>query len=306
MSEAIWQRIRRYVEQGRETPKVDLKQALDLSKKDARAEFAKDVTAIANTAGGTGYLIIGVLDHATCPRDRSNPEDYIVGFVYPNTDELYIKMVQTLNQFCKPVPDIEYDQVLHHPTGRTIGVITIKHSTKQPHAIIRASDGVEQHDVWIRRGTATFKATPEEINEMFNARTLTPVTLINLSGHPLTDPQKKQLEDQYHASVEELIEVPIHFNPREELAPQVKKVIEDIGLVSKEWSERTIYLILPGIAPGAAAILAAIHGLKGGFPSIIWVYQSPQVDSQSYEIAQIINAQSIRDMWREIRTQRNS
>ncbi|CAB3389591.1 CRISPR-associated protein Csx15 [Kyrpidia spormannii] len=306
MSDAIWRRIRRYVEQGHETPKVDLKLTVDLSKRDGRAEFAKDVTAIANTPGGTGYLIIGVLDSAACPRDHSTPEDYVVGFTHPNADNFYIQMIEALNQFCKPVPDIEYHEVVHEPTRRNVGVVTIKHSNMQPHSFIRPGEGVQQHDVWIRRGTATFKATPEEIIKMATVGTSIPAVLINLSGHPLTEFQKTQLFDKYHVVVEELIEVPVHFDPTQELSPQIAKVIDDIDLAVEEWSERTIYVILPGLAPGAAAILAAIHGLKGGFPSILWIYQSSQVGSQSYEIAQIIDGQSIRDTWRQTRTQTSS
>ncbi len=61
MTAALWRRIRRYVETGRETPKIDLKLTQQLSGS-GEAEFVKDVTALANTPGGDGYIVIGVQD----------------------------------------------------------------------------------------------------------------------------------------------------------------------------------------------------------------------------------------------------
>lgn len=307
MNGAIWRRIRRYVDLGREAPKVDLKQMLDLSTREKRAEFARDITAIANTPGGDGYLIVGVLDNTTCPREVSRPADYVVGFSPRDPDELLRQMVEALNFYCDPVPDIEYDQITHPQVGRTIGVVTIKRSSRRPHKIIRSGTGVEQQDVFVRRGTATFKAAPEEIHEMFEARRagspLPEVIVINLSGHSLTDLQRKQLEREVY--IEEVIELPVHFDAYQDLGTQVAKVLENIGLAVEEWSERNIYLVLPGIAPGAAALLATIHGLRGGFPKVVWIYQKPH-DTTQYEVAQIINLQALRDTAREVRANRGS
>jgi hypothetical protein len=302
---ALWRRIKRYVDLGVEAPKVDLKQTLDLSSRDRRAEFVKDVTAIANTPGGDGYLILGVLDNSRCPRDSSRPEDYVVGFSPPDPDELLRQMVDALSLFCDPVPDVEYEQVTHPETGRTVGVITVKRSSKRPHKIIRSGSGVESHDVFVRRGTATYKATPEEIGEMFEARSTRPlpeVIVINLSGRSLTSRQREQLGREVY--IEELIELPVHFDAYRDLAPQVEKIIDDTGLAPEEWSNRNIYLVLPGIAPGAAAFLAAVHGLRGGFPKVVWIYQSPD-DHTQYQVAQVVDLQALRDLWdkaRKVRT----
>ncbi len=77
MTITLWRRIRRYVETGRETPKVDLKLNLQLSGA-GEAEFVKDVTAIADTPGGDGYIIIGIQDSKD--RQSSDPCNYVVGF----------------------------------------------------------------------------------------------------------------------------------------------------------------------------------------------------------------------------------
>jgi len=293
----LWRRIRRYVLTGREAPKVDLKQTLDLSTRPQKAEFVKDVTAIANTPGGDGFLIIGVVD----ARERSNddPNDYVVGFRAPEgPDAFHRQMIDALAQFCNRVPTIEYDEIEHPDTRRRIGVVTIKRSSKRPHSFIRGSGETEQHDVYIRRGTATYRATPEEIIEMPQEESQPPVTVINLSTHPLTDEQRDQIQQEGY--IEELIEYPVHLDAAGELQPQVENILEGIGLTLEEWSSKLIYLVLPGIAPGAAALLAYIHGLRGGFPKVIWIYQDP-ADHTHYIVAKIVNLQELRDAARKIR-----
>lgn len=299
MSSSMWRRIRRFVEEGKETPKVDLKEKLELSSRKDKAEFVKDVTAIANTRGKRGYLIIGVKDSKDCPREGASPEDYVVGFSPADADELQRQMWDALRTFCDPLPDVSME-ILEHPEIRRQICVIIIEAGKRPHKIIRSSEGIEQEDVFVRRGTATFRAKPEEIIAMAQEPDLTNVILINLSSHPLTDTQKEQLENQYRLFIEELIEVPVHFNPEDDLQKQVKQTLDRIGLAPEEWSDTNICLILPGIAPPAAAVLATVHGLRGGFPKLVWIYQSPH-DRTLYTVSQVIDLQALRDWGRQIR-----
>ena len=294
---SLWRRIRRYVVTGRETPKVDLKRTLDLSARAQRAEFVKDITAIANTPGGDGFLIIGVIDGSE--RTSDMPEEYVVGFQAPQgPDAFHRQMVDALAQFCDRVPTIEYDEIEHPESGRHIGIVTVRRSSKRPHSFIRSSGEMKQHDVYIRRGTATYKATPEEIIEMSQVESRPPVTVVSLSAHPLTDEQKEQIQREVY--IEELIECPVQFDATKDLRPQIEEIIENIGLTFEEWSSKQIYVILPGIAPGATALLAYIHGLRGGFPKVVWIYQDPK-DRSRYIVAQTINLQELRDIARERR-----
>ena len=106
----LWRRIQRHVKTGRESSKVDLKYTLQLSGK-GKAELAKDVTAIANTAGGDGYIIIGVKD----VKDRSskNPKDYVVGFAAQGgPDQFECTINSILSNFCDKAPEIKYDEIL--------------------------------------------------------------------------------------------------------------------------------------------------------------------------------------------------
>jgi len=302
MTPQLWRRIKRYVVSGRETPKVDLKLTLDLSSKTQKAEFAKDVCAIANTPGSDGFLIIGVKDIKD--RQSKNPNDYIPGFQAPRgADACHRQMVDALTQFCNRVPTIEYSEVCHPECGRSIGVVTIRRSTKRPHSLIRGSGDIRQDQIWIRRGTASYLARVDEIEEMVeNTKELLSAVVINLSGHPLTDEQKEQIEQEMY--IEELIDLPAHFEPVS-LQSQVERVVDEIGLTLDEWQAKSIVLALPGLAPAASAILAYIHGLRGGFPKVLWIRPHPD-NASRYIVGELVELQKLRDIARGIRAARKN
>ena len=165
METVLWRRIRRHVETGRETQKVDLKLTMQLSSGAGKAEFVKDVTAIANTPGGDGYIVIGVED--VKDRKSADPQDYVVGFSAPNgPDQFECTANQILGAYVNRVPRISYDEFPHPDCGKNIGVITVYRSLYRPHSLIRAGKGIEPHQVWIHRGSASFVASPDEIFSM--------------------------------------------------------------------------------------------------------------------------------------------
>lgn len=295
MATALWRRIRRYVETGRETPKVDLKLTLTLSGK-GESEFVKDVTAIANTTGGDGYLIIGVQD--VKDRESNNPSDYVIGFSAPNSSDRFERTaVAILTKFCSSVPTIEYDELTHPDCNKPIGVVTIRRSFQKPHSLIRASAEVEQHQVWIRRGTASYIATPTEIVAMTQTQELPTSIVVNLSAHPLTDEQRSEIEQRTY--IEEEINEPAHCNPTN-AKDYIQKLFDRIGLTLEEWNTKSIILVLPGLAPLAANVLAHVHGIKGGFPKVLWLAPHPD-DRARYTVGSIVDLQAIRDHAREKR-----
>lgn len=296
MNNPLWRRIQRYVTSGRETPKADLKLTLDLSSKAGKAELTKDVTAIANTPGGDGFIIIGVQDVKA--RQSDDPQDFIPGFQTPDgPDAFHRQIVDTLTQFCNRVPIVEYDELYPPGSDYPIGVITIKRSANRPHSTIRGSGDVEQHQIWVRRGTASYPASVDEIEEMMGKVDLPASIIINMSGHPLTDVQQKQIQRETY--IEELIELPVHFNLLP-VRPQVESIVDTVGLTLDEWQTKSVILALPGLAPGSAALLAYVHGLRGSFPKVLWLHPHPQ-DKSRYDAGEVIDLQALRDTAREIR-----
>jgi hypothetical protein len=300
MSEVLWRRIKRYVETGHENSKVDLKETIQLEGR-GREEFVKDVTAIANTPGGDGFLILGVRDAKD--RQTNDPADYVPGFSTPgNSDAFQRQMIDTLSTFCNRVPPIEYIEFPHPALDRTIGVVVIRRSTQRPHSLIRGTGQLEIHDVWIRRGTASYRASPDETYDMRRRSTELPASIVvNLGGHPLTDEQRAEIRE--HTYIQEEITCPAHFGSPP-LLPQIETLIKRIGLTLDEWqsSEPSILLVLPGLSPPASAFLAYIHGLRGGFPKVVWLHPHPD-DSARYVLGEILNLQQLRDKARAVRTQ---
>jgi len=302
MTTGLWRRIKRYVISGRETPKVDLKLTIDLSNKTSKAEFAKDVTAIANTPGGDGFIIIGVQDSKE--RESHDPNDYVPGFqATGDPDGFHIQMIDALTQFCNRVPTVEYDETKHSKCERSVGVVTVKRSARRPHSLIRSSGEIQQHQIWIRRGTASYPAAVEEIEDMMSeTEALPPHLIINLSGHALTPEQLEQIQRMLY--IEELIELPAHFEPTQPLRVQIETIVDEMGLTLEEWQSESIVLALPGLAPPASALLAYLHGLRGGFPKVLWLTRDPS--TSNFSVGQIVELQELRDLAREIRVTHRS
>lgn len=289
---ALWRRLARYIEQGKETPKVDLKLDLDLSSRPNRAEFAKDVSAIANTPGGEGYIIVGVKDKRE--RQTDDPSEYVVGFAPDDPDELYRQMVDALSVFCNRVPTIDYVELIHPDVQRKIGVVVIPRSFRLPHGIKRSSGDIIEGQIWIRRGTASYLASVEEIEEMIRSaeRPVSTSIVINLSTRPLTDVQINQIEQETY--IEEIIEIPVRFDDTKDYAPQLDALIKEIGLSLEEWEQKSILILPPGLSAATGVLLAKLHGLMGHFPKLLRLRPTPE-DASIYEVGEILKLQDMRN-----------
>ncbi len=168
----VLERLWPYIESGDETPKVEFKRSLDLDGNRDKAKFIKSVSALANTSGGDGYLVIGVSDRKEC-QARSSATGFPYGVPERSPREigdLERQMNNVLATYCDPPPSVGYGQLQHESTGRWIGVVTVPWSSKRPHVVIRNGEGIRSQDIWVRRGerdAACFKASRAELEEMF-------------------------------------------------------------------------------------------------------------------------------------------
>lgn len=131
-----------------ESTDVDFKLKLNLESKSDKAEFAKDIIALANTTQEKGYLIIGV----------SNNKE-IVG--------IELLSEEKLQQICYHYisPKVNLSCSLLNYKDKRLGVIEID-SHGKPFEISRDVSNLKQHDVFIRFGTITQKAPTQEILKM--------------------------------------------------------------------------------------------------------------------------------------------
>lgn len=288
----LWQLLEPFVASGRETRKIDLKRQLDLSSKAEQGEFAKDVAAIANTPGGAGYIVIGVLDAKERP-PSSAPEDYVVGWAVTDIDALQRSMNQALSNYCNPVPEITLHEVTHPGTGRSIGVVRIPRSYVRPHEIIREVERVRR-GIYIRRGADTYPANREELLEMGGSGK----AIVVLNFHqPITPPQREQLEKVADAKVLDIIEppsLPVRLEEGRSFVEQARELLDEMALTPEEWRTLPLAVNLPGFAPLAAVLVAQLQGRMSRLPHILRM-RPTAADRTMFEVAEVIELQRARD-----------
>ncbi len=130
-----------------ESFKLDFKLKLSIELDSEKKELVKDIIAIANTPGGRGYIIFGVVD-----KSRE-----VVGIdeVPENIEERLQQIIA--NRSMPPVP-IAFDLIVYE--GKQLGVITIYKSMQIPHQMLMTGA------FYIRRGSTTGRATRHEIANM--------------------------------------------------------------------------------------------------------------------------------------------
>lgn len=131
---------------------VEFKRQLSLTSAKEKAEFIKDIIALANSSPDAAYLLIGIDD-----------DKYVVGI-----DQLFEEQIQYIaHTYVTPPVDLRCLLVpITAPNLPTVGVIAIK-ATSKPHKVARATDKLEKDEVFVRRGSVVLKASPEDIIRMY-------------------------------------------------------------------------------------------------------------------------------------------
>jgi hypothetical protein len=119
------------------------------------------------------------------------------------------------------------------------------------------------------------------------------ILVLNFS-HPFTASQRKQLILQLGIEIEVRV-IQVQINNERSLAEQAAILADATMLSSEEWQTLSLVVNPPGFAPVAMALLAELHGRIGHFPTLVRL--RPVVDSMSmtYEVAELLNLQALRD-----------
>ena len=124
------------------------------------------------------------------------------------------------------------------------------------------------------------------------------IYLLNFT-RPLTPVQRSQIEAQLGQRLAQVIEQMARFVEDLPFDRQCVRLIDGVGLTPHEWQTLPILVHLPGFAPGAACLLAELHGRMGHFPALVRLRPLPDRLPADYAVAEIINLQAVRHAARE-------
>src|SRR5690349_24992503 len=120
--------------------------------------------------------------------------------------------------------------------------------------------------------------------------------------HPLTEQQRAQIEALVGEPIKEVRTVPVQIDQGELLEPQIRAIVDAVGLTAEEWQTYPLLINPPGYAPAAFVLLAELHGRIGHFPVLVRLRPKHGAVT-TYEVAELLNLQAIRE---HARTRRQS
>lgn len=124
--------------------------------------------------------------------------------------------------------------------------------------------------------------------------------ILNYS-HPLTGEQRDQLAALTGEDVAEVRTLPAQMDLAQPFDKQAVALADAADLSPEAWQTTPLLLVLPALNFAAAALLAELHGRMGYFPPVVRLRPVPGKLPPRYEIAEIINLQTMRDTARQRR-----
>jgi hypothetical protein len=124
--------------------------------------------------------------------------------------------------------------------------------------------------------------------------------LLNFA-HPLTEDQRAQIETLTDQTIERVVDISSQIDPQQPLAPQVAALADEAGLSSAEWQTLPLLINPPALNFSAVVLLAQIHGRCGYFPPCLRLRPVPDSLPRRFEVAEILDLQTVRDEARQQR-----
>lgn len=118
--------------------------------------------------------------------------------------------------------------------------------------------------------------------------------ILNFS-HPLTDLHLETIASLSNQEITQVIDLPVKFDASQPFIPQLDALTQALPLTPRELQTLPILVNLPALNHIAALLIAYLHGLIGHFPSIIRLKPVPDSTPTVFEVAEIINLQSLRE-----------
>lgn len=124
--------------------------------------------------------------------------------------------------------------------------------------------------------------------------------LLNFS-HPITAAQLAQIEDLTGAAITRTIAVTPQFDEQQPFLAQLDALLAPLTLTPEQWQSEPILVVLPSLNFIAALLLAELHGRMGYFPPVVRTRPAADTLPRRYEVAELLDLQSIREAARRTR-----
>jgi hypothetical protein len=125
--------------------------------------------------------------------------------------------------------------------------------------------------------------------------------ILNFS-HPITQSQIEQIEQLLSpVKVDKVINYRIAFDPNESFYNQLTTFWEQQPFLMDELENASFLVNLPAHNVIAALLLSHFHGLMGFFPTVIRLKVNGELTPTTFELAEIINLQNVREKARLFR-----
>jgi hypothetical protein len=126
-------------------------------------------------------------------------------------------------------------------------------------------------------------------------------TLINFA-HPITPAQLQQIAGLLGEPVGTILDVPTQLDPSRPFADQVRALVDSVGLTARQWQTLPLLVNPPSLSAIAVTLLAEVEGRTGHLPAVLRLRPVPASVTPRYEVAEVLNLESIRNLARERRS----
>ena len=124
--------------------------------------------------------------------------------------------------------------------------------------------------------------------------------LLNFA-YPLTPAQIAAIEEKLSRKIDRIIHMPVFFDNQVSCIVQAEAIFKRDEIPWDLLMTTPVLVNLPSHNLIAATILTVLHGHLGHFPAVIRLRPIENVVPTEYEVAEIIDLQQVRDVYRKQR-----
>jgi hypothetical protein len=120
-------------------------------------------------------------------------------------------------------------------------------------------------------------------------------------AHPLTLEHQSKIESLSKQSITKITNIKTHLDHQQPFVEQVRSLLAELPFTEDEWQTERFLVNLPSLNIIAATLLSELHGRMGYFPVILRLRPIADSIPLQFEVAELINLQTVRDQAREKR-----